>query len=104
MIDLIFGARGSGKTTKLIEIANRDGGYIIARSGAEAARLQRCGANHIITASEFMRMDYRGKRIRSFHIDGLEPLLGLLSDVPIRTITMDEPPRMSIMGAWRDAR
>lgn len=94
MTTILYGARRSGKTHRMIEMANRDGGYIVVRSRAEAYRISQLGVDRFpMVWSEFAAGRY-SRRIPAFHIDGLESWLAHLTPVPIQTISFDQVPRL----------
>lgn len=81
---VILGARGSGKTTKLIEESNKTGSRIIVRSADERKRI--CfQAHHLnidipdpITYRGFIDGDYRGEKNTNFLLDDLDSFLSYL--------------------------
>ena len=94
-MNIIYGGRGAGKTTRLIEKSEKDRGYIVCHSKGECSRIfaqaERMKINipFPMTYAEFITGDYRGARISGFHIDNVDMLLShLCGGVPLKTVTL----------------
>lgn len=88
---IIQGARGSGKTTQLIEMAHKNGGYIVCKNPhqvAEMARDMNLSINFPLEYWEFLERHYFDKGIKEFYIDNVEFLIQQLSRVPVAAISI----------------
>ena len=91
---IIYGGRGSGKTTRLIEESAKDEGYIVcitkracSRVFSQAQKLE-LDIPFPITYDELIKGQFYGKGIKGFHIDNVEYLLKhICRRVPLKTIT-----------------
>lgn len=92
---IILGKRRTGKTTKLIEICAKDGGYIVTDSQQSAFRITHLAnemglnINFPITYGEFITGRY-GSGVIQFHIDNVDLLLKHISRYPVKTITITD--------------
>lgn len=100
-MEVIYGGRQTGKTTKLIEMcaeAEQRGevSYIVCPYHADAYRIaERAKSLNLniafpITINEFLKGGYHGRHIEHFYIDRTEALLRHLSSVPIEAIVLDK--------------
>lgn len=93
-MNVIVGGRQTGKTSKLIDIASKNGGYIVCRSKSmcgEVMHMARKMERRIafpITYEEFLQKRYYGKGISRFYIDDVDALLQSMTEVPIEVITV----------------
>ncbi len=99
---LIIRPRRCGKTTTLIKLCAKNGGYIVCHSKEESIRIFQ-QANDMkrkiplpISYDEFYRKQYYGRGVGKFHIDNAEMLLQYISDVPIESITMTKPSKKEV--------
>lgn len=85
---IIHGARGIGKTKRLVELANKDHGYIVVRSRKEAVRVfHEEGAKYFpLTVAEIQHV---GSGVRALYVDGLDTLLAANLLHPVRAVTFD---------------
>jgi len=89
----INGGRQSGKTSKLIKMCARNGGYIVCRSKSmcgeimNMARKMEVSIAFPLTYEEFIERRYFGKGISKFYIDDVDALLGYMTTVPIEAVT-----------------
>lgn len=94
---VIYNGRGAGKTTELIKICAKQGGYIVCHSFNEAHRIfkqaKKLNLNIPLPISyqEFVNKEYYAKEVKKFHIDNVYMLVVYLSEVPIETITLTIP-------------
>jgi len=94
-MEVIYSEKGTGKTTKLIELSASTNGYIVCKDHNEAYRVV-FEANKLgkkipfpLTYSEFFNSQFCGKNIECFYIDNADLFLSHLSNgVPIKTITI----------------
>ncbi len=81
MPTLIVGGRGSGKTTKCIQLAAENHAYIICRSYEESGRIYRYATElnldipFPISYDEFIRGEFCSRGIKSFIIDDVDDLV-----------------------------
>ena len=93
-MEIICKSRRMGKTTDLIKLSAKSGGYIVCLCLDEANRIfhqaDSMGLNipYPITFSEFINKQYYGKGIKEFLIDNADLLLQQMSSVPIRVISL----------------
>jgi len=93
-MEIISGARMTGKTTELIRKSAESGSYMVVATMYEAARAMGAAAAlglqipTPITYSEFERREYAGNNIRGFLIDNADRLLQQMTHVPIESITI----------------
>ena len=91
-------ARGEGKTTDLVKIAEKNNSYIVCMNRVEVDRVCRvakemnCKINFPITFDEFINGDFYPPGIKSFVIDNCDYLFDLLlsslsKGVPILAIS-----------------
>ena len=92
----IIGGRGSGKTGKLIELAEKHNCYIVVRNKittyrvAERARRERRKIPFPLTYDEFMQGQFFFKGIKCFVIDDVEALLWYLArGVEVKGFSLD---------------
>jgi len=92
-MEIIYKPRQLGKTTEIIKLSAKNGGYIVCMSHSEAervfqqARTMKLNIPFPITFHEFITGEYYGKGIKSFLIDNAEILLQQISRVPIEAIS-----------------
>ena len=95
-MEVILRARQTGKTAELIKRAGNCNGYIVCHDRnsvqqvANLARQMKIDINFPLTLEEFLNRQYHGVGVKKFHIDNVEFLLRLLSEVPIETITLTD--------------
>ena len=93
---IIYGDRHSGKTTELINMAHKRGGYIVCLNHNEAyriamvAREMGLNINFPLSYSEFLLKQYNRMGIIEFYIDNVEMLIQVMSKVPIEAITLSK--------------
>ena len=94
MTKIIYGGRGSGKTTKLIELSAKRGGYIICINKQAASRVFAQAAElglkipFPMTFIEFLNKEYYAPGIREVYIDNVEQFLQFVCrDVDLVAIT-----------------
>lgn len=94
----IIGKRHTGKTTRLISMADKCRGYIVCHSRDEAKRIadeaRRMGAsiNFPMTYNEFVKGEYYGIGVDTLYIDNVEMLLRYLCihRVKLGAVTINE--------------
>jgi ligand-binding SRPBCC domain-containing protein len=96
-MNIIQGARGSGKTTKLIQACAEHGGYIVCRSRDEAYRIDDLAVEmgvqipFPLTYWEFQHNLYHEKGVRKIHIDDADDLLRYIAQgLHIESITITQ--------------
>lgn len=93
-MELIYLGRGEGKTTKLIELSSKDGGYIVCHSMNECRRIagvaRDMGMNipFPICYGEFMERRYNSQGVKNLYIDNVDMLLRSISMQEIKAITL----------------
>lgn len=94
-MNIIYGKKGTGKTTDLIKICAKEGGYIVCHSFMEASRVfktaQELGfkINMPITFPEFMKGCFHKHKI---YIDNIDLCLSsFFRGVDIRAISVRKP-------------
>lgn len=92
---VIYSARGTGKTTELINLASQDGGSLICHSYNEAVRIAKVAKEmgksipFPLTYEEYLKKNFYAIGIRAFYIDNVELLLAEISrGVPVKAITI----------------
>lgn len=91
---IIVGERRSGKTTKLIEMCAKQGGYIVCINRHEAQRvLAEAKGMGLkiplpITFTDIRNQRYCVGGVKKLYLDNAELFLGSLVSVPIVAITM----------------
>ena len=112
MMQVIQGARGSGKTTELIKLASYDNGYIVCHDHQEAFRIaqQATAMGEVIhfpiTFREFFKGEFYTKGVKQFYIDNVDKFLQQIAgSVPIHTIVLnkDAPPVKPFVSVYRPA-
>lgn len=93
-MQIITGGGGCGKTTELIRLCARHGGYIVTRNQILAIDIQqhaiKLGLNIPlpITYSEFLSGKYCGKNIKNFYIDDVDVMISQFANgVNINAVT-----------------
>lgn len=88
--------RQGGKTTQIIKIAAKSGGYIVCANHNEAVRIARQAQElklsipFPITFDEFKDRAFYPRGVKKFHIDNADWLLQYFAgSVPIETISFD---------------
>lgn len=101
MMEVIFGGRRTGRTTKLIQMAAEAGAkgevcYIVCMSNNEAYRIKQ-RANEMglfigfpITYDEFRQGQIASQNVKFLLIDNAECLLQRLIGIPIKAITIED--------------
>ncbi len=86
----------TGKTTKLIRLAEKNNGYIVCRTRQESARIMKhakaldVSIHHPMSYQEFINKHFLGKDDKKIYIDELESLLNYIAPgLEIGAITMD---------------
>ena len=94
---VIHKERQTGKTTELIEIASREGGYIVCHNRAEAYRISKVAEEkgkqilYPLIYEEFLSGSFCGKIIKAFYIDNVELLLARIArGVPVKAISINK--------------
>ena len=101
---IISRPRQAGKTTELIDMAEKRGGYIVCHSIKEAQRIfhtakeQGKNINLPITYEDLLGERYHGQGIKEFYIDNADYLLQRLTAVPIEAISVNEPTNSKLQG------
>lgn len=94
---VIIGPKGSGKTTKLIKICAKEGGYIVCQHQQEAHRIFQiardmgCVIPLPITYDEFLRREYYGPGVRTIYVDNVDMLIQTMASmggVRVNAITL----------------
>lgn len=109
MPSLIVGGRGSGKTTRCIELAYKNDAYIVSRTHAHAiytaglARKMGISIHHPITYDEYFRGEFHNKNINGFVVDDVDELMSYLArGVPVIGMSLYAmvPPESQRPAAW----
>lgn len=94
---VIHKERQTGKTAELIEIASREGGYIVCHGHDEAYRISKVAEESgkpilfPLTYDEYLSGDFHGKNIKAFYIDNVDFLLSKISrGVPVKAFTINK--------------
>lgn len=96
-VKVIIGGRGSGKTTNLIKMCAKKGGYIVCQHRREAHRIfwmakdMEVDIPHPITYDEFLNGRYYGLGVRIVYIDNADMLvqaIALRGGVEVNAITL----------------
>lgn len=96
-LKVIHKERQTGKTAELIEIASREGGYIVCHSHAEAYRISKFAEESgkpilfPLTYDEYLSGAFHGKNIKAFYIDNVDFLLSTISrGVQVKAFTINK--------------
>lgn len=94
---VIHKERGTGKTAELIEIASREGGYIVCHCHDEAYRISKVAEESgkpilfPLTYDEYLSGAFYSKNIKAFYIDNVELLLARIArGVPVKAISINK--------------
>lgn len=93
-MEIIQSGKGTGKTFKLMQLANKCNGYIVCRNREQANFLHDLAfkngynINLPITADEFFGGQFYGSGVKKFYIDNIDAILQDFSKgVPIVAVT-----------------
>lgn len=94
---VIHKERRTGKTAELIELASREGGYIVCHSQDEAYRISKVAEENgkqilfPLVYEEFLSGSFCGKNIKAFYIDNVDFLLARIArGVPVKAISINK--------------
>jgi hypothetical protein len=89
---LVYG-RGQGKTTELIKMCAKQGGYMVVHSRNEASRVFHAAKEmgedipFPLTFDELLKGQYYGPGVHQVFIDNVDMLLAWISQVPVLAVS-----------------
>lgn len=96
-MQVLINPRQSGKTTRILRMAEQEHAYIVCFNHEEAQRLWRIAREQKIripqpiTWDEFRNGRYRGLGIKGFMIDNLDHCIQSMTTVEVKAATFDGP-------------
>lgn len=87
--------RGTGKTTKLIKLCSKSGGYIVCRRSSvnlimEHTKKLGLSIPYPLSYEEFISRNYCARGVKKVYIDDLDDFLNYISSVPVEAVTVDK--------------
>ena len=95
-MDIIISGKGSGKTTRLIKMADKYNGLIVCINRKDAGRIAEMAIrlgytiNLPITFDEFLSHQYYSQGVKRFFIDNADMLIQHMTNVAVEAITITQ--------------
>jgi len=100
-MEIIYGGRGSGKTTKLIQESATTGAVIVCHSQwyigtiLDMAKRSKLEIPVPITYQDLISQRWLGKKIGSFLIDDVDMFIEYVALKPVKICTFSRPPKIT---------